>query len=162
MFSFLLLSFISYILNNRQKLTAQPLYNPDGQLSSSYPKTMQNKSPRRKKKKSRTRKQKTLIKSSWPQPHLHKQQEVLFIICPQPLKVGHNQTPHSTGEKNNAANASWAIRHQCGKHGRELYGMHNIHLNSHSEFPFFTTECYSSLQVKSLTLKDIKVIKLLH
>lgn len=51
MFSFLLLSFISYILNNRQKLTAQPLYNPDGQLSSSYPKTMQNKSPRRKKKK---------------------------------------------------------------------------------------------------------------
>lgn len=31
-FSFLLLSFISYILNNRQKLTAQPSYNPDGPL----------------------------------------------------------------------------------------------------------------------------------
>lgn len=30
------------------------------------------------------------------------------------------------------------------------------------KFPFFTGECYSSLQVKSLTLKDIKVIKLLH
>lgn len=103
MFRFCVLSFVCihlihvYILKNRQKWMADPSYDPTGHLSSSCLKTLQNRSPKRKK----------------AEPERRNVCE--FLLAPAPPTPTERSAGHCAAVKEIIPGIpSQAIRHHCG------------------------------------------------
>lgn len=146
----------TYILNNRQKLMAQPSYDPTGQLSSSCLKTLWNRSHKRVEQERRNVCKFPLATASLTQTAVHR--------AALASRDGHIQTrSRSTSKRNNTEKTFTS--HQASAWGStgQNYRAGIIRVTSHrEEFPFFTSECYSSFQCPSLNMKDVKAMKVSH
>lgn len=146
----------AYILNNRQKLMAHPSYDPTGQLSSSCLKTLWNRSHKSIEQERRNVCKFPLSPASLTQTAAHR--------AALASHKGHIQTrSRSTSKRNNTGKTLTSHQASAWESSGWNYRAGIIRVTSHrEEFPFFTSECYSSFQCPSLNLKNIKATKLSH